>query len=75
MLVDLQHHLDDEDGGSGGECGNINYIIHMILSLSWERTGLGLGEGRDLPNKVVVILMVVTMMVMTMMVMLMTHDT
>ena len=48
-------------------------IIHMISLLSWERTGLGLGEGRDLPNKVVVTLMVVTMIVVTMMVM--THDT
>ena len=48
-------------------------LIHMILSLSWEKTGLGLGEGRDLPNKVVVTMMVVTMIVVTMMVM--THDT
>ena len=48
-------------------------ITHMILSLSWEETGLGLGEGRDLPNKVVVTMMVVTILVVTMMVM--THDT
>ena len=43
--VDLQHHLDDEDGGSGDEYGNINYNSHdFVTQLRENWPGPGGGE-------------------------------